>query len=555
MRKRSTHHDDHLIQLGLLSYDRASKVLYDQEGKTCPLRAQSLEVLECLAEHAGDIVSKSDLVASVWVQIAVSDDSLTQCIADIRRTIGDKDRTIIQTVSGKGYRLVPTRSDARPGNPWPVLRRSRSAQRAAVAAMALVAGVLAMWFLWSSPQRNSVPTLHVATMDYAAPALELLAQDVDRELRTKFGQYQSLQLLESGAADYQLNPGLREAAAGVRVTLQLIDTRSDAMVFSDSFDASIDPEAPDIIAARAAAAIASPLNGAVTRIALAAAVRKPVEALTESECFAQAYQINPQAPDNSVLPAIACLRRIVEEEPANSTAWALYGLALAHQHYNGTGLTDADRDAWSQGHFRQAARDAAERVKQTAGNEAMINFALASVYFAACDGDKIMEAIRRATAINPDDPWMLGAFANWAAYTGNWQEGVALAERALAIQRDRYAGWWWWPIAKQALRQGDYATAEAAFRKAYVEKSWIDEVHLAQVMVLTGRDAEAREAVQNLRRMRPGFTRDDLREAYETWCFTPEFLIPLDAAMVQAGLPSRAQDRASMETPAVALQP
>ena len=69
------------------------------------LRAQSYAVLEVLIEHAGVIVSKEQLQSRVWGGTFVTDDSLTQCIADIRRAMGDSDKKIIRTVPRRGYIL------------------------------------------------------------------------------------------------------------------------------------------------------------------------------------------------------------------------------------------------------------------------------------------------------------------------------------------------------------------------------------------------------------------------------------------------------------------
>jgi hypothetical protein len=44
----------------------------------------------------------------VWGSIFVTEDSLTQCISEIRKAVGDADKRLLRTVHGKGYLLVPT---------------------------------------------------------------------------------------------------------------------------------------------------------------------------------------------------------------------------------------------------------------------------------------------------------------------------------------------------------------------------------------------------------------------------------------------------------------
>ena len=66
-----------------------SKELRTVEGKAVNLRSQTAEVLSVLAARPGEIVSKDALMQAVWPDTFVTDDSLTQCIADIRRALGD----------------------------------------------------------------------------------------------------------------------------------------------------------------------------------------------------------------------------------------------------------------------------------------------------------------------------------------------------------------------------------------------------------------------------------------------------------------------------------
>ena len=95
------------ILLGDVTFNPENGTLTDAADQDIALRPQSLEVLKVLAEHPGELVNREDLISIVWGNISVTDDSLIQCIADIRKTIGDSDHKIIRTVPKKGYKLVP----------------------------------------------------------------------------------------------------------------------------------------------------------------------------------------------------------------------------------------------------------------------------------------------------------------------------------------------------------------------------------------------------------------------------------------------------------------
>jgi DNA-binding winged helix-turn-helix (wHTH) protein/tetratricopeptide (TPR) repeat protein len=67
------------------------------------LRPKSFEVLRYLADHAGRVVSKDELIDAIWPAVTVSDASLTQCISEVRRALGSQGHRIVKTVARRGY--------------------------------------------------------------------------------------------------------------------------------------------------------------------------------------------------------------------------------------------------------------------------------------------------------------------------------------------------------------------------------------------------------------------------------------------------------------------
>src|SRR5262249_30842433 len=66
------------------------------------LRPRTYDVLLHLARNAGRLVSKQELLDVVWKDVAVTDDSLVQCLMEIRRALGAAE-DVIETVRGRGY--------------------------------------------------------------------------------------------------------------------------------------------------------------------------------------------------------------------------------------------------------------------------------------------------------------------------------------------------------------------------------------------------------------------------------------------------------------------
>ena len=74
-----------------------------RNGQEVPLRPKSLEVLTYLVVHHGKLVPKNDLVEAVWPDTAVTDNSLSQCLFEIRRALDDDSQSVIRTVARRGY--------------------------------------------------------------------------------------------------------------------------------------------------------------------------------------------------------------------------------------------------------------------------------------------------------------------------------------------------------------------------------------------------------------------------------------------------------------------
>jgi sulfatase modifying factor 1 len=69
------------------------------------LRPKAIEVLQHLVENAGRLVHKQELFEAVWPNVTVCDDTLVQCIRELRLKLGDDGHRLIKTVSRRGYLL------------------------------------------------------------------------------------------------------------------------------------------------------------------------------------------------------------------------------------------------------------------------------------------------------------------------------------------------------------------------------------------------------------------------------------------------------------------
>ena len=76
--------------------------------QTIPIRPKTFDVLKYLVEHAGELVTKNELLDAVWPATAVSDTVLKTSIREIREALGDTARTprFVETAHRSGYRFI-----------------------------------------------------------------------------------------------------------------------------------------------------------------------------------------------------------------------------------------------------------------------------------------------------------------------------------------------------------------------------------------------------------------------------------------------------------------
>jgi DNA-binding winged helix-turn-helix (wHTH) protein/Tol biopolymer transport system component len=91
-------------------------------GAEVKLRPQSFEVLRYLVERPGRLVTREELMQALWGDVAVSDESITKCIADIRKALAGDSQRIIRTLPKRGFLFQTEVAVARPPEPGDLSR-------------------------------------------------------------------------------------------------------------------------------------------------------------------------------------------------------------------------------------------------------------------------------------------------------------------------------------------------------------------------------------------------------------------------------------------------
>ncbi|TIP79667.1 MAG: transcriptional regulator, partial [Mesorhizobium sp.] len=90
----------HQVGNSVIDLDRGT---LRRDGGIVPVRPKTFELLAYLVRNPGRVLSKDELLQAVWPRTIVTEDSLTQCIRDVRKCIGDETQSLVRTVPRRGY--------------------------------------------------------------------------------------------------------------------------------------------------------------------------------------------------------------------------------------------------------------------------------------------------------------------------------------------------------------------------------------------------------------------------------------------------------------------
>jgi predicted ATPase/DNA-binding winged helix-turn-helix (wHTH) protein len=92
----------HAYHFGEFRLDVARGCLF-QAGHEIKLRPKVYQALTYLVQNPGRLVGKEELMKAVWPDTAVTDDSLVQCMLELRRALDDRSQRFLKTVPKRGY--------------------------------------------------------------------------------------------------------------------------------------------------------------------------------------------------------------------------------------------------------------------------------------------------------------------------------------------------------------------------------------------------------------------------------------------------------------------
>jgi TolB-like protein/DNA-binding winged helix-turn-helix (wHTH) protein len=250
------------IRIGGFYFDRSSQVLKDSRGSCVRLRPQSAEVLAVLARTPGDIIPKQKLIDEVWPGIATTDDSLVQCVVDIRRVLG---REAVETFARRGYRLRTGEKPAagRSGRRGAILGGSVAVTLLVALALVGISSFSKRSITTESTELSNVVDLNssksLAVLPFVGLGNETRAQyfsdGLSEDLATDLSKEPGLTVISPGSSfhyrdeysgfediarelgvHYLVRGTVRRFGARIRINVALVDTATETNVWAERFD-------------------------------------------------------------------------------------------------------------------------------------------------------------------------------------------------------------------------------------------------------------------------------------------------------------------------------
>jgi adenylate cyclase len=248
------------------SVDFGNETLCDPFGHPIVLRPQCFAVLRHLVENANCLVSKEDLMQAIWPGIAVTDDSIVQCVHQIRCALGDEGHAFLKTSPKRGYRLViPLDAGEAVGTPREVSVPTAPHPGRVAIAMG-VAFILAITLVWwgsdGGPLIKDPKQLAIAVMpfmnigedpqqNYFADGItEDLIMDLSKIPRVFVVARNSVSVYKGKSVParviakelgvrYLLEGSVRRDGDEVRINAQMIDAVGDQQLWADRYNGDL----------------------------------------------------------------------------------------------------------------------------------------------------------------------------------------------------------------------------------------------------------------------------------------------------------------------------
>jgi TolB-like protein len=479
-----------------------------REAALIPLEPKVVNLLVYLIAHRDRVISKDDLLASIWGGRIVSDSALSTRINAARSAIGDtgEEQRLIKTLPRIGVRFV--------GNV-----REEHAPTHAVAADVLVETPNRPLTLPDRPSIAVLPFINISgdsEQDYFADGM---AQEIITALsrcawlfviaRNSSFTYRgrTVDVRQVGrelGVRYVIEGSVRRSGSRLRFTGQLIDATTGAHLWADRFDGDLSDvfALQDRFTENVVAAIAPQLQLAeIERLR-----HKPAAHLDAYDLLLRAQQLEYEfSPDS--LAAIENVKRALAIDPSYAPAMALGAYCYTERNTQGWAQRPTEEGI-------EGARLASRAVELGKSDGNVLRMCALAVCVLAMDARRAKEIASLSLAINPNSAMALTTLAFIENGSGNPAKGLELLLRAERVSpRDPRAWLTATGVAVAHYFEDRFVEAVVWARKALIQNPR-HAIALRMLAASLARQGEVDEAAAVLRKnldIEPGLTLSALR--------------------------------------------
>ncbi|HEX8818014.1 MAG TPA: protein kinase [Terriglobales bacterium] len=312
-------------------------------------------------------------------------------------------------------------------------------------------------------------------------------------------------------ARYVMEGSIRQAGAKIRISVQLVDAENGAGLWAETYDRAFSRDAIldllDDVVPRIVGTVAD-TQGVLAHSMTDVLRNRDPETLTPYEAVLRSFGHYQRVNAAEHLAARTALELAVKRPPDRADCWANLALLYREEYTHGFNL---------QADPLGRALAASRRALDASPNNHLAQAALASTLFFLDDRPGFRAAAERAIVLNPLEGYTLAYLGMLIAYSGDWERGCALADRAMQLNPN-HPGWYWFPRAFNAYRQRDYQGALEIVLKVNLPDFWRTQLLLAAAHGQLGNRAAAANAAQELLKIRPNFRelpRDELKKWHD----------------------------------------
>ncbi len=469
---------------------------------------QVFDLLVYLVDNRDRVVSKDDLIASVWGGRIISDSTLTSRINAARKALGDsgEDQKLIRTIPRKGFRFVSAvRAQSNVAEAVPSGRPPDEAHEPSRAALPL-------------PDRPAIAVLPFANMS-GEPEQEYFSDGISEDIITALSKLRWFfviarnssfiykgksvhmkQVAEELGVGYVVEGSVRKRGERVRITAQLNDVATGSHIWAERYDRALADvfAVQDEITEAIVAAIEPQLYAAENF----RAQRKPPNSMDAWDLVVRALSHYWRVTRQDSVVAQALLEKAIAIDPN-------YGQALG---VLGTSYTFTAHMGWAE---MATAVPIAERAALAAiradSEDPWAHHALGSAYLFTRRFDDCLAEFEVALRLNPNFSLAQGYYGLALSYCGRWEEANVAAGRALRLSpRDPFSAVYCGIAAYAQFVGRNYEEAMRLSRDGIRQRGDFVGAHrvLTAAAGMAGRDDVARAALQELRRAQPNISLD-----------------------------------------------